>query len=144
MATATEQIQAMFPWLPQEAIDAYNEAFISGSADPWLDVHQDARYEVWFPGNLTDDGQARYSEENYMAVRESYADVMRSMNLNPDAFADQFTALMEGEVSPAEFEQRASEVYERVITASDQIKDRPASFSSLLRFSRYSVCSAVL
>ena len=113
MATATEQIQAMFPWLPQAAIDAYNEAYTSGSAEPWLDVRQDPQYEVWFPGNLTDDGQARYSEENYMAVRESYKDVFRAMNLLPDAC----------EVSPAEFEQRASLVYDRIISASDQIKE---------------------
>lgn len=122
MATATEQLQVMYPWIPPEVIAAYDEAFKGGAVDPWAIVREDKRYDTWFPGNKADDGSVRYGEGQYAAVRESYRDVMRSMNLSPDLFEDQFTALMEGEVSPAEFEARASEVYDRVISASDAIK----------------------
>ena len=127
MATSTEQIAAMYPWLPPEVIDVYGEAYDGGSVDPWSVVRSDPRYEVWFPGNLTDDGRPRYDEGNYAQVREGYRDVMRSMNLNPALFEDRFTELMEGEVSPDEFAQRTSAVYDRVVSASDEIKEAFAS-----------------
>lgn len=122
MATAVEQIMVMSPWLPADVLTAYDDAYKAGDVDPWATIRQDPRYETWFPGNKTDDGQVRYGEGQYAAVRESYRDVMRSMNINPARFEDRFTELMEGEVSPDEFAARANEVYDRVISASDQIK----------------------
>ena len=44
------------------------------------------------------------------------------MNLNPTLFEDRFTELMEGEVSPNEFATRVNNVYDRVVSASDEIK----------------------
>jgi len=122
MPTSSEQIALLYPWIPPDAIAAYDVLYVDGSAEPWLAIRQDPRYETWFPGNMDDDGNIRYGEDQYAGVRESYRDVIRSMGLNDQAFEDQFTALMEGEVAPAEFERRASEVYDRVISASDAIK----------------------
>jgi hypothetical protein len=123
MATAPEQIAMLYPWIPPDAIQAYSDLYNEGSVEPWLGIRTDSRYEQWFPGNMDDDGNIRYGEDSYAGVREAYRDVVRSMNLNDQAFEDQFTALMEGEVSPSEFEARASEVYDRVISASDAIKN---------------------
>ena len=131
MPTASEQIALMYPWLPPEVITAYDDAYRGGSVDPWADVRQDPRYEIWFPGNLTDEGAVRYGEGQYVAVRESYRDVMRSFNLNPEAFEDRFTELMKGEVSPDEFAARANEVYDRVVSASDQIQQAFAQANGL-------------
>lgn len=123
-ASSPEQIAASYPWLPPEVIEVYTDAWAGGSVDPWSDVRADTRYDQWFPGNRTPDGRVRYGESQYAAVRESYRDVVRSMNLNPELFEERFTELMEGEVSPAEFEARADQVWNRIATASDQIRQR--------------------
>jgi hypothetical protein len=116
-------LRIMYPWLPVSAIEAYDISFKAGDVDPWAVVRTNPQYDAWFPGNMTDDGQPRYAEGQYAAVRESYRDVNRSAGLyNTDIFEDQFTALMEGEVSPAEYEARVSETFDRVISASDEIK----------------------
>lgn len=122
MATATDQLLLFYPWLPPEVIEAYDDSYRSGDVEPWAVVRADSRYDIWFPGNKTDDGSVRYGEGQYAAVRESYRDVLRSINLQPGLFEERFTELMEGEVSPAEFEARVSEIYDRVISASDAIK----------------------
>lgn len=122
--SSAQQIAILYPWIPADAIAVYDEAYIAGSVNPWSVIRQDSRYEQWFPGNMDDDGNIRYDESMYAGVRESYRDVLRSMNLNDQAFEDQMVALMEGEVSPAEFERRAEEVFDRVISGSDEIKQR--------------------
>ena len=123
MATATEQLRIMYPWLPAGAIAAYDDSYKAGDVDPWAVVRTHTQYDLWFPGNKTADGDVRYAESQYASVRESYRDIHRSVGLyNTDVFEDQFTALMEGEVSPAEYEFRVSETFDRVISASDEIK----------------------
>lgn len=124
MATATEQLRVLYPWLPEEVFEAYDVAFSNGDVSPWATIRTDSRYEEWFPGNLTEDGSVRYAEGQYAAVRESYRDIMRGMGItNTDLFEDRFTELMKGEVSPAEFEARATELYDRVVSASDAIQE---------------------
>lgn len=124
MATATDQIQLMYPWLPPEVITAYNDSYEAGDINPWAAVRADTRYETWFPGNMTDSGSPRYGEGEYAGIRESYRDVLRSINVtNIPQFEEKFTELMQGEVSPDEFNARVEEVYERVVSASDAIKE---------------------
>jgi len=123
MATSAEQIALLYPWIPADAIRAYDDLYKDGTSEPWLAIRTDSRYETWFPGNMDDDGNIRYGEDSYAGIREAYRDVVRSMGLNDQAFENRFTELMEGEVSPAEFEARASEVYDRIISASDAIKN---------------------
>jgi len=124
MATATEQIILLYPWLPAAAIEAYDTAYRAGSVKPWLDVRSDPLYETWFPGNTTENGEVRYGEGDYSRVRAGYNDVLSSMGLNNSTglWDDKITAAMQGERSVDEFERAAGEVYDRVISQSDAIK----------------------
>jgi len=120
-----EELNIMYEWMPQDARDAYRDAYIEYGADAaWAAVRKDARYAQWFPGNLTEDGRPRYAENQYAAVRQSYRDIITSVGLNPDIFEEQFTNLIIGEVAPNEFSSRVFAVYDRVASASEEIKAR--------------------
>jgi len=66
----------------------------------------------------------RYDEDTYLAVRESYADSLLSVGVNPDLFTARFGDLIEGAVSPAEFSSRVESVYTRVIDAAPAVRER--------------------
>ena len=119
---ALRVLQALYPSVPAAALTVYLENFIDNEDDAWAVVRQDPRYEAWFPGNLTDEGEVRYSETTYFAAREQYRDVFRSVNLPAGFFEDNITTLMSGEVSPDEFAARVDEVYNRVVSQSEQIQ----------------------
>lgn len=123
-----DDIAALYPGLPVAARQAYYDAFIAhGEDSAWAYVRQDPRYESWFPGNLTPEGETRYSEGMYLGIRESYRDVLRSVGLNDTAFEDQMTQLMINEVAPTEFKTRVTSVYDRVVSASAEIQARFAA-----------------
>lgn len=128
-------LRLQYSWLPQGALDVFIQSYIEFGPDgAWESVRQDERYESWFPGNLTDEGQARYSESDYFAVRESYRDVMRSVGIEPTRIAaleERFIQLMEGEVSPNEFAQRVNVVNDRILSASTQIREYYAEQNGL-------------
>lgn len=122
-ATATAQIAAMYPWLPAEALAAYDQAYRGGAVDPWAIVRQDTRYEVWFPGNKLENGQVRYAESAYAGVIEGYELAFGEIGLNPDLFRNQFGDFIRGDLSPDElFEDRLMPTYERVWEASESIR----------------------
>lgn len=124
MATAPEQIAAAYPWLPAEVVVLYTEAYNEGVVNPWTTVRADARYETWFPGNLTEDGTVRYGETQYATARESYNDVLRSVGIeNTDLFADEITMMIRGERRPDEFAQGVHDLYDRILSASDEIRE---------------------
>lgn len=129
MPDSIETIRFLFPWFPEAAVQVYYDAYIEHGAAVGLEtVRQDSRYEQWFPGNLDDDGYVRYDESLYAGIREGYRDVLRSAGIMAtDLFEDQFTRLMEGEVTPPEFSARVSDVFDRVVSASDSIKEYYAS-----------------
>lgn len=77
-----------------------------------------------FPGNARDDGSVRYDEDTYLSIRESYADSLLSVGVNPDLFTSKFGDLIAGSVSPAEFASRVDTVYERVIDAIPEVRQR--------------------
>jgi hypothetical protein len=124
MPESIDTIRFLFPWLPEAAVQVYYDSYIeSGSAVGWEAVRRDSRYEQWFPGNLDENGQPRYDESQYASIREGYRDVLRSVGITAtDLFEDQFTRLMEGEVTPPEFSARVNDVFERVVSASEAIQ----------------------
>lgn len=119
-------LQAIYYWLPAGALSVFVDTYIDKGADAaWAAVRQHGNYEVWFPGNMDDNGNIRYQEDRYQAVRESYRDVMRSVGIesgNISAMEGKFVELMEGEVSPDEFQFRVDQTYNRIVSASEQIK----------------------
>ena len=122
-----------FGWLPSEALDVYLDTFVdTGDVNrAWAAVRQDKRYEQWFPGNLTEDGRPRYAENVYAAVTASYDDVFRAVGIDGKALNQmrkKYGDLIAGDVSPEELEtDRVVPMYERIVSASDFIKERYAS-----------------
>jgi len=119
-------VQAIYYWMPAGALGVFVDAYIAKGRDAaFAAIRQHPDYEVWFPGNMDDYGNIRYPEDQYAGVRESYRDVMRAVGIEPTAIAqleNRFVELMEGEVSPSEFMFRVEQTYNRIVSASDQIK----------------------
>lgn len=119
-------VQAIYYWMPAGALAVFVDAYIAKGRDAaYAAIRQHPDYEVWFPGNMDDNGNIRYPEDQYAGVRESYRDVMRAVGIEPTAIAqleDRFINLMEGEVSPTEFLYRVEQTYNRIVSASEQIK----------------------
>lgn len=128
-------LQAIYYWMPAGALAVFIDAYIDKGKDAaYAAIRQHPDYEVWFPGNMDDNGNIRYAEDQYAGVRESYRDVMRSVGLEPGAIAAleaKFVDLMEGEVSPPEFQARVDGVYNRIISASEQIKQYYADYHGI-------------
>jgi len=119
------ELELTYGWLPSEALDAYLDEYIeSGNSDAaWAVIRQDPRYGQWFPGNMTEDGRPRYSEEDYATVVASYDDVFRAVGLNPELFKGRYGELIEGEVAPDELEKnRIMPMYDRIVEGSSAIK----------------------
>ena len=122
------EINLIYDWLPQGAIDLYVAEFIeSGNADAaWAQIRKSSQYEEWFPGNLTEDGRVRYSEELYAAVVASYDDVFRAAGIDGQALEYmqmRYGDLIRGEVAPSELEtKRVKPMYDRIVSQSEEIK----------------------
>ena len=127
-AMTTADIEAVYAWLPPAALQLFIEAWpVSGNAAvAWAAVRDDDRYEQWFPGNMTEDGRPRYSEDVYATVTASYDDVFRALGLTDQGMAAMKThygELIQGDVSPRELEEnRVTPMYERVIIGSEAIR----------------------
>ena len=86
-------------------------------------VRNDSAYDEIFEGNRRDDGSLRYDEGTYFGILESFADSLLSIDLNPDLFRSKFPGMIAGLVSPNEFASRVNNVYERVLTSTEQIRN---------------------
>jgi len=127
------EMNLIYKWLPPGAIDLWiNEWVESGNEDAaWAVIRTNSQYEKWFPGNLTEDGRVRYSEEQYAATVESYRDIYRSMGLNSSLLDGRIGDLIRGEVSPNEFSARVTGMWDRVISASDSIRQYYADINGV-------------
>lgn len=143
-ATAPDQLAIIYPWLPPAVIAAYTKAWNGGAVDPWAIVRQDPLYEEWFPGNSIEGGGVRYSELVYARKREEYRDVLRSVDLKPDNFEDAITDMIRGERTPEEFAAGVHDVYNRIISASDEIKQYYADLLNITDLSTASLIAAYL
>ncbi len=119
------EIGILFPWLPAPLVAIYEAEYIA-SGDPelaWAKVRASSEYDQFLPGMRRDDGSLRLeSEQAYFALMDSYADVLKSYNLNPAFFENKFVDLLIGDVSPEELDiDRIGPVYDRVIEASPEI-----------------------
>lgn len=107
--------------LEQIYIDAWVE---SGDVQLALEsVRSSELYQQYFAGNVREDGSVRYDENTYLAIKDSYANTLLSINVNPDLFSEQFGNLIAGDVSPAEFQTRVEALYGQVIDQAPAILD---------------------
>ena len=119
-----QDTQLLMPWMPAELVGIYAEEFAE-YGDPelaWSAVRQSEAYNRYFAGNRREDGTLRMSEQEYMAVKDGYSDVFRSVGLNPKLFEERYVDLIEGDVSPDELmRDRVMPVYERIIDAAPEL-----------------------
>ena len=119
------EVRMLFPWLPEALVHVYGDAWAE-TGDPnmaWLYVQADPQYDTFFPGNRREDGTLRHTEFEYWSQMEGYADVFRSVGLNPDLWREHFVTLMEGDVSPDELAaERIEPVFERILDSSPEIR----------------------
>ena len=120
------ELNLVYAWLPPGALDAYIKEFIeSGSSEAaWAQIRKSPQYEEWFPGNITEDGRVRLSEDEYAKVTASYDEVFINVGLNPAAFKGRYGELIRGDVSPYELETaRINPMHDRIVSQSAQLKE---------------------
>jgi hypothetical protein len=121
-------------WLPeglyQTWLGAYADAggsAVPGAANTATEfVRSTPEYDTYFPGLRREDGSLRYAynpEQTYFTNMASFQNAVESVGMNPDVFGDEYVDLIEGDVSPQEFQQRVSVLYDRVLASGDDIKN---------------------
>lgn len=121
-------------WLPEELYQMWVDAYIEsggtgvvGSAGMATElVRQSNVYENFFPGIKRDDGSIRYPsfpEATYLNNLESYRNTLASAGLNPSVFEQDYVALISGDVSPQEFNNRIESLNARVVLAGEDIRN---------------------
>jgi hypothetical protein len=126
MADFLTEARALYPFLPEGLLNLFQQKYVEFDKNVDLAVgaiRQDPQYIDYFPGNVRPDGSVRLSEAEYGAVLESYKDDLRRFGINPDVFADNFGQLVEGDVSPTEFQSRLNTVYSGVEQNIPEVKE---------------------
>lgn len=118
-----EALQALYPGIPQPVIDMLLERYVDhGDMElAWAEVRVDTGYESYFPGIKRDDGSLRMTEMEYMSYKEFVSQTIRAIGINPELFTNSFVQLIEGDVSPAEFDSRVSAAYRQVIEVAPEL-----------------------
>jgi hypothetical protein len=101
--------RSMYPWLPEDLIRAYAGGLAESNGNPDMGLgrmRQHASYDQFFKGNRRADGTFRYSETEYMAVKDGYRQNLAARGINPDIFAGKEHLWIEGDVSVQEHEAR--------------------------------------
>ena len=117
--------RAGLTWLPQSLIDAYAQGYADGGTTDSAvrAMRQHPEYTTYFPGNLDENGEARYDEGIYMAVVEDFKVTVTEAGLPPDTFTDeQYGTLISQDVSANEFQTRVTAVTTGVLTRSDEVR----------------------
>lgn len=114
---------------PQEAMNKikYDTSINPATGRPW-----NYEYTKRFAGNAAriKKGLNAYTEAEYLALEDSYADTLRRNNLttlistNAESNQAQFAGYMEQGLSATEFADRIDEVSQRVIYGSKETKDQ--------------------
>jgi hypothetical protein len=121
--------RALFPAAPDGFIRAFAVEFTRFADQPngvqlalaATRGHPD--YNVWFPGNLREDGTARVGEADYWTVREGYESQVRKLGLDPSLFTDdQYVSLLTGDVSVAEWGQRVAGMARDVLSRAGEFR----------------------
>ena len=119
------QARALLPWLPESLIQIYANSFSeTQNADIAIaEVRKSPEYAQVFPKNIRDDGTVRLSEQDYMAVKESFGLTIEDYGLNKEYFQDTFADLIEVGVAPNEFRARVEAARSGIVENIPAVKD---------------------
>ena len=123
--TLEEQTQLLFPFLPDELVQIYVDAWAQNdNPDVALAVmRQSDAYDQYFAGNRRDDGTVRLSEGEYIQTLEGYSIELLGYGLNPTVFEDQLINSIIGGVSVSELGARLDLAFEQVLGINlDEVK----------------------
>ena len=133
MPDPVESAKSLLPrWLREDpTLLAAWEAGVAevGYDDAILWVRKTDAYQARFPGMIREDGTQRFDSENdYIALIESYERDLESVGVNPDVMRHLFIDLIEEDVSSDEFfQERVKPMYDRVIRYGDDLMARYAA-----------------
>jgi hypothetical protein len=83
-------------------------------------------YATYFPGIKREDGQIRYPDRpeiTYAANLAAFRQTAEDVGVNPEYLESEFISLIEGDVSPNEYQARVSNVYNRVLETAPEIRE---------------------
>lgn len=145
-ASFTNQVRAQFPWMDATLVRTFVDEWLStGSPEQAMRaVRASDRYGQVFAGNTRRDGSTRYSEAEYMSVREGMERALAGYQVNPAQFRDHITRAIEGDVSPAEFAQRLNMKWERVALAAPEVREEYSRFFGTDTMSNAAMFAAAL
>lgn len=114
----------LYPTMPEDFITAASEAWAAYS-DQGMDfvlatLRGDARYESWFPGNLTPTGEVHLSEGDYTVTMNQYRDAVEQLGVSANVFSqDQYVDLIRGDVDVSEWQARVRGLSNEVLATAD-------------------------
>ena len=144
-ADARAEMALQFGWLQADALDLFLDSwFETGNlVTSWEMVRDDPRYDTWFPGNLTDDGRPRISEESYATKVREYDDVFASVGLDPANWRNRYGDLISGDVKPDELEGRLIPMHDRIVKQSDALRATYARYYGVVMTDAALLASAI-
>lgn len=116
-------------WLTDEMYQMWYDFYLEAGADGAVATdkfRESPQYDTFFPGIRRDDGMIRYDrdpEETYFNNIAAFRNTIDSLDMNPDAFNEDYIALIMGDVSPNEFTQRVNALESRVMSQGPAIRD---------------------
>ena len=123
--TAREEAKLRYPYLSEELIDIYTNAYVDtgDSTLALLTMRSDPAMEKYFPGIRKADGTLRMNEQEYVVAKEAMQLNLRNYNLNPQVFDDDIVQAISGDVSVAEFSERLEAGYEGIVNNIPQVRE---------------------
>ena len=118
------EARAMFPWLDARLVREFSDAWEeTDNVDlAWGRVQQGSTFRKLYGAILRDDGTLRMSPLEYHSVLDGYAQRLAGYGLNPGVFRGKFDELVQGDVSPEEFESRLQAGWEQVASRSGKTR----------------------
>jgi len=118
--------RSLYPYLPDAVLNKFVDYY--AASDNNTDValgklRQDPIYDDYFPGNKRADKTVRYSESDYLKVKENYKFTLEDYGINPELFEDTFSNLIAGDVMPSEFKTRIAVTFEGIKNNIPQVKE---------------------
>lgn len=109
---------------PGDLLREFSESLSqTGSPRRALQATRDSEaHRQMFPGIRREDGSLRMGEQEYFQTTDAMRSSLASRNLNPQAFEGRIPEMIEGEVSPREFEARLSAVEEEISGNLEEVR----------------------
>lgn len=114
LRSLAQDLVTTYPWMPQPLVDIFIEEFINSAGNPdvaMARMRQSAQYEIYFPGNKTEDGLIQLPEAEYVAGRDTFNLELISYGIDPDVLGHIYPTLVAGGIRPDDFRRRMATLY---------------------------------